>query len=387
MKQFITHSIVLVFLLFSFGVQAQRVSMKGRVIETQTGEGIPYTNIGVQGTYAGVATDDKGYFTLDIPEAYVQKTVAVSAIGYRNKVFTANELLAQDFVRISLDKETYSFDAVDVTGQSLVAFRVLSNAIAQITANYAVLPFSANYHYLGKVQVGDAEPRIREAVVEMSDRTAYATPEVEDAYRNRNYKFTQVNKNFNSYSFPDGLARFDELLSLDVVRMGSSVFNTGLVGSFDLRIDGIMPYEGDSVWVISYKKDKPTVAHTGDFYAEDIAGKLYILKGNNALVRHEVHIEASKNNPTDRSLFTAGSAQTDVSYQAICIYQPFEGKYIMSYMSEDKQYVDASGNKAVQQVKASLLDLQQGAKAINNRDYYEDTAFDKAYWQKFRTKQ
>ncbi|MFV0365943.1 MAG: carboxypeptidase-like regulatory domain-containing protein [Mangrovibacterium sp.] len=384
MKQFVRNSIVVLLLLISLAAEAQKTPMHGRVLETHSGEPIPYTNIGVQGTYFGVATDENGYFTIDVPDSYLDKTLAVSAIGYHNKAFVVREVAGQEFTRITLDKETYGFDAVDVTGQSLVAFRVVNDAIKQISKNFYTLPMGADFHFLGKTQVGEGEARIREAIVEMTDQTAYTTSEVENAYQNRNYKFTQVNKNFTPYSFYDALPTFDELLSLDIVRMGSSVFNSGLVGSFDLQVDGIAPYEGDSVWVISYKKDKPTVAHTGDFYGTSIAGKLYILKGSKALVRHEVRVEAPKNNPSDRSLFTEGKAQTNVTYQAVCIYQQFKGKYMLSYMSEDKQYTDAEGQQVHRSAKAAMLDLKEGARMLDSRNYYEDTGYDKAYWANFR---
>lgn len=380
----IKHYIYLILVLLSSASYAQKTPMKGRVLETHSGEPIPFTNIGVQGTHFGVATDENGYFSIDVPNAYLQKTLAVSAIGYRNKTFVVREVAGKDIVRITLDKEVYSFDAVDIRGQSLVAFRVVSDAIKHITKNYYNHPMGIDFHYLGKTKVAGGEPRIREAIVELTDGTAYSTPEVENAYVNRNYRFTQVNKNFTPYSFFDALPAFDELLSLDVVRMGSSVFNDGLLRSFDLRVDGMMPHEGDSVWVISYQKNKATVAYTGDFYASMIAGKLYILKSNHALVRHEMKVEAPKNNPSDRSLATSGRAQTQVSYQSVCIYQPFDGKYLLSYISQDKQFTDAANQRVVRSAKAAMLDLKEGARLMKGRNYYEDTSYDKTYWEKFR---
>ncbi|MFV0291167.1 MAG: carboxypeptidase-like regulatory domain-containing protein [Mangrovibacterium sp.] len=386
MRHLLKISIGIFLIIISLGVKAQKTPMKGRVVETHSGEPIPFTNIGVQGTFFGVATDENGYFAIDVPNEYLQKTLAVSAIGYHNKTFVVSELAGKDVVRITLNKETYSFDAVDVTGQSLVAFRVVSDAIKRIPQNYYAKAFGLDFHYLDKTQVGASEPRIREAVVEMTDKTGYADPEVENAYRNRKYRYAQVNKNFTPYSFPDALPAFDALLSFDIVRMGSSVLNSGLVSSFDLQVDGMSTYEGDSVWVISYQKNKPTIAHSGDFFASHIAGKLYILKGSYALVRHEFKIEAPKNNPNDRSLFTDGKAQTNVTYQVTCVYQPFGAKFLMSYVSEDKQYVDAAGQKIIHSAKASMLNLKEGIPMFENRNYYEDVSFDKNYWQKFRQK-
>ncbi len=369
-------------LLIAISSNAQKIEVKGRVVEENSNTGVPYTNIGVEGTFIGCASDEEGYFTLSIPQEIKSGKVVVSAIGYSNRSFTLSELKSKDFSTVNLRKEIYSVDAVGVTGQSLVAFRVVSDAAKSISKNYCITPIGLDFHYLGTTNI-NGEEIIREAIVEMSDINAYSKPSIIDAFKSRNYKFTQVNKNFKPYTFSDALHSFNELISFDVARMASTVFNSNLVRDYDLKIDAVTPYQNDSVWIISYKKDNPSLAYSGDYYASKIEGKLYILKSNNALIRHESHIQSSKNNPSDRSLFSSQNMQKNVDYHVVCIYQQFNGKYVLSYVSQDKQFNDNKNNRVKYSSKVALLKLNNNPININGRTYYEDVKFNKEFWNSF----
>ena len=57
----------------------------GRVIDNQTGEGLPGANVFVRGTNFGAATDVEGYYTiLNVPPG--KFVVEVSMVGYKKVV-------------------------------------------------------------------------------------------------------------------------------------------------------------------------------------------------------------------------------------------------------------------------------------------------------------
>ncbi len=386
MKSLSNILIICLLVLFTTSSFAQKVTIKGRITETNTSNGVSYTNIGVEGTYLGCATDEKGYFSLDVPQNYLEKKVMVSAIGYTNKTFVLKELTKQDFVRISLNKEIYSVDAVDIIGQSMVAFRVVNDAIKSTGRNYHNKALGLDYHFVERTTASDSTERVREAIVELTDNTAYATPSIENAFAGRNYRFVQVNKNFKVQSFPEALSNFDELIGFDVVRMGNTIFDIDLTRDYDLKVDDIAPYENDSVWIISYRKNEPGVLYSYDYYANSIEGKLYILKSNNALVRHELHVVADKNSLNGRHLYTQNKNQQKVDYQVLCMYKQYNGKYLLSYLSEEKHYTDELGKRQTQKSKMSLLKLKENAKQLTSRSYFEDVDFDRNYWTQFHKK-
>ena len=49
-------------LFLTLTMQAQKVSVSGQVLDSVTGEGIPFAGIFIKGTTTGVSTDDQGVF-------------------------------------------------------------------------------------------------------------------------------------------------------------------------------------------------------------------------------------------------------------------------------------------------------------------------------------
>ena len=377
--------LILASLFISTALQAQTALLKGRIVDASTQNGIAYTNIGVEGTYYGTASDADGFFELKIPDEFTGKMLFISAVGYENQSYPVRELLLKDFVRLSLTGQTYSIEGIDVAAQSRVLFRIIRTAAEQVPANYHAGPIGLKFHYLGKTVLNDSTSQVREAIVEMTDQSGYSTPSVQNAFTDRNYRFTEVNRNFDSFSFSEGQTGFDELIEQDVARLKNTFFSEKLINDYDLQLEGMSTYEGDSVWVISYKALKPDLAHTGDYFATKMEGKLYILKTDYALVRSECLIEASKNNPQNRSLYTDGNAQQNVRYHLTTLYRKQNGKYLVSYLDQDKSYTNAAGNEVSQSRKAALLDLVKSPQLISGRSYFENASYDEKFWTSFHT--
>ncbi|HXB06455.1 MAG TPA: carboxypeptidase-like regulatory domain-containing protein, partial [Puia sp.] len=62
------------------GVQAQ--SVKGRVLDDSTGEGLPQVSITVSGVSVGTTTGPDGFFSLFVPADGKTHTLQVSHAGY-----------------------------------------------------------------------------------------------------------------------------------------------------------------------------------------------------------------------------------------------------------------------------------------------------------------
>jgi len=383
MKNIIILASILLTLTAHAQTNVQSRILKGRIVDTKDQSGIAYTNIGIEGTFYGTASDADGFFELKIPDEFADKNLFVSAVGYENQSYPVSELLQNSFARLSLTEQTYSIAGIDVAAQSRVLFRIIRTAAEKVSMNYHTGPIGAKYHYLGKTFRNDSATHVREAIVEMTDKTGYSAPGVFDAYQNRNYRFAEVNKNFTSYSFPEGQSNFDELIEQDLARQANSIFNERLINDFDLHLEGVRSYEGDSAWVISYKTGNPDLAHSGDYYATKMEGKLYILKSNYALVRNECLVEATKNNPQNRSLYTEGNAQQNVSYHFTTIYQKQGGKYLVSYMDLDKTFTAPNGNEIKTTRKAALLDFVKSPQLISGRNYFENTDYNEKFWNSF----
>jgi hypothetical protein len=72
--------LLLCLVLPAFLMDAQDFLIKGRVIDADTKEGIPYSNVYFEGTTIGTSTDFEGYY--ELPTAAFHDTLVASALGY-----------------------------------------------------------------------------------------------------------------------------------------------------------------------------------------------------------------------------------------------------------------------------------------------------------------
>jgi len=67
-------------LFFPILLTAQPFFIEGRVFDEDNGEGIPFSNVYIDGTSIGASTDIDGFYQLELTEIF--DSISVSAIGY-----------------------------------------------------------------------------------------------------------------------------------------------------------------------------------------------------------------------------------------------------------------------------------------------------------------
>lgn len=97
----------LLLLLFHFSAYAQN-SIKGRVVDASTGNGIVGATITVIKTNLNTITDEQGNFNLN---ANVGDQITISSVGYNNKTLT----ISNGFLQIQMNTSTSELDEVVVT--------------------------------------------------------------------------------------------------------------------------------------------------------------------------------------------------------------------------------------------------------------------------------
>ncbi|HQQ98825.1 MAG TPA: carboxypeptidase-like regulatory domain-containing protein [Cyclobacteriaceae bacterium] len=70
------------FLLAGFATNAQ-VLVRGRVLDAETGEAVPFVNIGLFELNVGTLSDEDGSFELTVPAGHSQDSILFSSIGYK----------------------------------------------------------------------------------------------------------------------------------------------------------------------------------------------------------------------------------------------------------------------------------------------------------------
>jgi len=116
---------ILLFILFvisSFSVSAQKTVIRGKVIDSETKEPIPFTNIGFQHSLVGTISENDGSFFLSTPKA--TDTLLVSSIGYQLLRLPVKKGVEQYF-EVNLVPTAIAIEAVVVTPGENPAFKIL----------------------------------------------------------------------------------------------------------------------------------------------------------------------------------------------------------------------------------------------------------------------
>jgi hypothetical protein len=336
-----TLTIFLLALCFSITAVAQNSSkvvqtVKGKVVDASSNRPVSYTNIGLEGTYYGTASDAEGNYELKIPEEMVEKDVYFSAVGFKSIQFPVKDLFDKEFNVVKLQAQSYGVDEVDIAAQNMVLIRILRMAAENIKYNYGAGPFNMHCSYNNECTVNNKvqEPQI--ASVLIYDAKGYSEPSKSDAYVSRKYS-VEKEKGDTDYQFSTGLMNIDDLLELDWIRSGACILNPALLNDYTLSLESQPTIDGKEYWVILFSQKKPTLEGSGDFYATAFKGKITINKVDYSVLKIEGEVKSEKNNRQGRGLGLGSSNTnylTDVSYNFVVDYKDL----LLSQVSLSKSY-------------------------------------------------
>lgn len=77
----------LLFLFISVTMAAQKITVAGQVLDSVSGDGVPFAGVFVKGTTTGVSTDDEGRFSIDVVQGGAE--LLISSIGYVEQLLKA----------------------------------------------------------------------------------------------------------------------------------------------------------------------------------------------------------------------------------------------------------------------------------------------------------
>ena len=344
-------------------------TIKGKVINQVTNEPVSYTNIGLEDTFFGTASDIDGNFELKIPAELVSRDIYFSAVGFKNKKFPVQTLFSKEFNIVKLDAQSYGIDDIDIAAQSKVLIRILRMASENIPVNFIGGPFNLVCKYENEKLIDDTTQIKKNASVLIYDETGYTNPSKLNAFNSRKYSVKKEAESAEDYRFSTGSTNLDELLELDWVRSGSSLLNLSLLQELQLTLDGEPTIDGSPAWLISFKQKVPTLTGSGDFYATFFEGKITIDKDDYSVKEIEGKVVSAKNNRQGKSLAVGNSNSNiieDVSYNFTVKYTNLKPDFIhlnKKYLSEGKMIIEQS-QLVIQQIQTTNLTT------LESRDYF-----------------
>ncbi len=114
-------------LFLTLTMQAQKVSVSGQVLDSVTGEGIPFAGIFIKGTTTGVSTDDQGVFAIDVSKGDI---LLVSSIGYVEREIAVE---AGKKLVVKLDPDSQAIDETIVVAYGVQKKSSFVGSAAQVS--------------------------------------------------------------------------------------------------------------------------------------------------------------------------------------------------------------------------------------------------------------
>ncbi len=368
MQKLITLSILAVIIS---AAQAQKNdnlirTIEGKVINEITNEAVSYTNISIEDTFFGTASDEDGYFELKIPEEMMTKQINFSAVGFERKSFSVTSLINRNYTIIKLKPQSYTIKDIDIAARSKVIIRILRMASENIPYNFIGGPLNLIANYENEKIIDDTVSTYQNAEVIIYDRIGYRQPSKLNAFRMRKYK---INKSESDYRFSTGILNFDELLAMDWVRSASSILNPSLIKSFKLSMEERNLPGDNPAWILAFSQPDPTFAGSDDFYATSFEGQITILQDDYSVKKIEGSATSIKQNRQGKSLAVGNSNSdyyTDVSYNFEVTYSQLKPEVILlhkKYRHNGKK-VEETSRLTIKQVEMTEV------KKIADRDYF-----------------
>ena len=365
--------------------ETSRITIKGRVTDASTGEPVPFANLGVVGTLAGVASDMDGEFELLLPGAYADKTLRVSVVGYGPYDIKVSEAAAQgEGWKITLQPVTYTIQQVNVNAQSLVYRKMLKEAAENISRNYFIKPYNYRGYFQYQIFNNNARVSSKEAIVTVYDSKGYNRSNTETAFKELNYKYNEVRRSEEPKSVLDGLTYFDDILTADVVRQTRNILDANNIRDYKLSNKGRLLFEGDSVQVIGYEVNKPSLSTTGSAGVSKCSGEIYINLKDYAVLKNTMHLTASDYSRLGRNLIPAGDYKTGtVDMTVTTNYKKLETRYFLSGITIAYTYGEG-GDKTSGKMKYVTTQVNASdPEAVTGRMYYEDIRTNPKFWDNY----
>lgn len=345
-------------------VDAQDIQISGTVLDKETTKPVPFASITVVNSNYGTAGGEDGSFSLKLEPVHTQGRLKISCIGYSSVTFSIDSLRSIEFLKIRLQPEVIKLEEVEVIASSIDPVEILTKAINAIPQNNYMKDYYLEYY----------------STITSKDSSSDYRYKLETILRDYNmkgvHKFVYTEqREYGTQPIPNskcGLPAHFELSEMDLLRspLKIGVFNLSNIREFKLKYEGVVNYERDTVYVISYFAPNPSGRITGVgntpknyFYG----GRIYISVTSNAVVRHSLEQGIERN----------GRLIHEILYRKI-------NSYYFPYYIKGTRILDIKKNFKPENTNILILRDANLEKVdlIAGYDNCNRPAFNKSFWDK-----
>ncbi len=304
-------------------------TLKGRILDRNSGDPIPFATISIDGTQIGTIANSAGDFIFKYPGIYSQDTVVISCMGFKVQKFRLDRMDTA-FIKVFLKPDFIPIQEVIIRKTDPVY--LLHSAMSRIADNYYTGPVNLTTFYRESVKKGSKYVIISEAILEIF-RSAF-----NDTYPFDQVKVIKGRKNVD-INRTDTItlklkAGLQTSLFLDIVRNKPEFFNEEFIQYYAWDMTDIILDEDRYVYVITFKQ----YIYTQPPHYE---GKIYIDMETLAIRAFEFNINPETINKAAKYLVIHKPRDFDVipvSAQYYVRYREEKGKFYLSYILSDNVF-------------------------------------------------
>lgn len=132
--------------------------LRGYVLNIDTHEALPYTNIYVLNKNTGVISNEKGVFSINISNLESTDSLRFQYIGYKTKNVTIGDLITSSTVY--LKEEIFNLSETFIFGNTLNAESIVKKVLENKEYNYSRI-FTKNQTFIRQRNTGDISTKIK----------------------------------------------------------------------------------------------------------------------------------------------------------------------------------------------------------------------------------
>ncbi|MBS1491395.1 MAG: carboxypeptidase-like regulatory domain-containing protein [Bacteroidetes bacterium] len=356
---------------------AQKITISGKVVDSETKEPLPFASVGIIGKPIGVVANEQGEFDFHIPVDYRNDLLQANMLGYQPYEAPIWSLATGQPIVIEMQAAAILLKEVVVT-DTLKAGEIMRLALARIEKNYPMKPFQMDGFYRDVKKMGGTYISLLEAAVQIYDEN-YQAPRNKFKLRER-VALKEVrrslgyNSRFTSFFDKDNL--LEDLLLNNNIRYRQFPDEDEFFKS--LELDDNSTFNGHEVYVLMLKKD--------------FSLRIFIDRETYGIVRLEY-----ENDHQEKLEKMRGLESRFVKIKRIIEFKLFENKLYLNYLSVTSQvnWYDRETHKLKFETElfrqllinhiypnpAERIGLWQ--KMRNYGLQYQDQPYNKAFWDTY----
>ena len=221
---------------------------KGRVIDREENETLPYTSISILRSHIGTITNSDGDFELKIPESMSRDTFVFTHIGYRQFRQPISEI-SNGSCTIFLQPTSIQLKEIKIT--YIDAREIVDKIISKIPINYPNEPELMTAFYREDLTQDDKYIDVAEAVMEIR-KTPYENTDIQDKVR---VIKGRKSLNVQAFQYVDFKIQGGPyyITKLDVIKTIDSFLDPGYRDYNRYWLDEIVEIDNRKTYVIGFK--------------------------------------------------------------------------------------------------------------------------------------